>query len=130
MKSYEIDYNKLLLISSQNISRLNFVTYFIRIFTTPGKGYMRDSLKKKYGEYTVNDYPAYYRLNRANNVLQAINNLGFASVIFRYYPCMQWDTYFHRFLRWVPNGYDYLFGTRFKPCMLIFAFRLEAGWSS
>jgi hypothetical protein len=55
MKSYEIDYNKLLLISSQNISRLNFVTYFIRIFTTPGR--RTEDGGQKAGERDYRDGP-------------------------------------------------------------------------
>ena len=75
----------------------------------------------------VNDYPAYYRLNRAASVLCALYNLGFSSVTFHYYPCLQWDHYFPKYLRCFPHLYEYFLGTRFRLFMQIFAFRLQKG---
>ncbi len=77
------------------------------------------------GEYTVNNYPAYYRLNSRSQVARAVTGLGFASLTIHYYPCMQWDTYFPRCLRWAPHLYDYLLGVRVRPLMQILAYRLQ-----
>jgi 2-polyprenyl-3-methyl-5-hydroxy-6-metoxy-1,4-benzoquinol methylase len=73
----------------------------------------------------INAYSSYYRLNKSSQVLAAIEGLGFASAHFVYMPCLHWDSYFPRPLRWVPNLYDYVLGTRYRPFMLMFAFRLE-----
>jgi SAM-dependent methyltransferase len=90
-----------------------------------GKRKMRENLRLEAGRYTVNDYPAYYRMNRVASIMKAIQGMNFGKVSFHAYPCMQWDTYFPRMLRWAPHTYDYLLGTRFRHFMLIFAFRLE-----
>jgi SAM-dependent methyltransferase len=74
---------------------------------------------------SVNDYPSYYRLNKASDVLKGIDGLGFGKVTFYYMPCMQWDVYFPRPLRWGPHLYDRFFGTKMSSRMLIFAFKLE-----
>ena len=74
----------------------------------------------------VNDYPAYYRLNRPAQVLQAIRGLGFASASFHFFPSMQWDQYFPAPLRAVPHLYDRWLGTRRPLFMLVMAYRLEA----
>ena len=90
------------------------------------KHFSRDCLRDRdTGRYAVNNYPAYYRLNSRPQVARAVTGLGFASLTIHYYPCMQWDTYFPRWLRWAPHLYDYLFGVRVRPLMQILAYRLQ-----
>jgi SAM-dependent methyltransferase len=90
-----------------------------------GKRRAREALKSQNGTYTVNDYSAYYRLNKAKSVVRAIDGLGFSRVTFYYYPCMQWDMYFPKPLRWGPHLYDLILGCRYRAFMLIFAYRLQ-----
>lgn len=75
----------------------------------------------------VNDYPAYYRLNRPRQVLRAVEGLGFDLATFHFMPCAQWGTYFPRPLKVFPRLYDRLLGSRFRPFMLLLAYRLQAG---
>lgn len=83
-------------------------------------------LAREHGGGTIiNDYPAYYRLNRASTVVRLIRGLGFSEAAFYHYPCMQWDMYFPRVIRWAPRLYDLLLGTRFRAFMQIFGFRLR-----
>ena len=91
------------------------------------KGFYRRRLgKSNAGSYGVNEYPAYYRLNSARQVAKAAKGLGFASATFCYIPCLQWDTYFPKPLRWAPRLYDRLLGIRARSLMLILAYRLRA----
>ena len=73
----------------------------------------------------VNDYPAYYRCNSPSAIARAIRELKFQRVTYYYVPCLQWDTYFPRALRWAPRVYDFLLGTRLNRLMQIFIVRLE-----
>lgn len=73
----------------------------------------------------VNDYPSYYRMNTYGSVMRKIEGMGFSKVHFHYFPCMQWDRYFPRTLRWLPHYYDVLLGLRVPRQMLIIAYRLE-----
>lgn len=75
----------------------------------------------------INDYPAYYRLNRAGQLLAAAQDQNVKNVQLHYMPCAQWDQYFPRALRWGPNLFDLLLGSRFKTCMLVLAYRIEVG---
>jgi SAM-dependent methyltransferase len=77
------------------------------------------------GAMRVNDYPAYYRGNSPRAVLRAIRGLGFSRATFYFHPCLQWDTYFPRCLRWAPRAYDFVIGTRIASCMQIFMMRLD-----
>jgi SAM-dependent methyltransferase len=83
--------------------------------------------KKKFAEGNefVNDYPAYYRMNTAAQVLLAIEGLGFSSARFVYLPCINWDLYFPRALRWGPHLYDRVLGSRFNRFKIVIAYRLE-----
>ncbi len=74
----------------------------------------------------VNQYPSYYRLNTASQILRATEGIGFAVVRFYYLPSVQWDTYFPSRFRWAPHMYDFLIGTRFRWSSLVFAFSLQA----
>jgi len=77
------------------------------------------------GEMRVNDYPAYYRCNSPRAVGRAVRDLGFREVTFYFHPCVQWDNYFPRWLRWAPHSYDYLLGSRLTPLMQVFMVRLQ-----
>jgi len=77
------------------------------------------------GEMVVNDYPAYYRCNSPMAIRRATRSLNFSNVTFYYHPCLQWDTYFPKWLRWWPRSYDYLLGTRVSRLMQILIVRLE-----
>ena len=72
-----------------------------------------------------NDYSSYYRLNRPGQILRAVDGLGFESVAFHYIPCVQWDAYFPRPLRWAPHLYDRLLGSKYRPFMQLLAYRLQ-----
>ena len=89
------------------------------------KGTMRENLQHPELGYTVNPYTSYYRLNRPGQVLRAAGKIPFRSVEFHWFPCLQWDTYFPRVLRWLPRLYDFSLGIRWRRAMQIFAFRLE-----
>lgn len=85
----------------------------------------REKLRHPELGHTVNPYPSYYRLNRPGQVLRAAYEIPFRSVEFHWLPCLQWDTYFPRALRWLPRFYDFCLGIRWRRAMQIFAFRLE-----
>jgi len=90
------------------------------------KGYARRKLGlAENGQMRVNDYPAYYRCNSPAAVRRAVQGIGFRRATFYFHPCVQWDNYFPSRLRWVPQAYDFVFGTRFTPLMQVFMFRLE-----
>jgi SAM-dependent methyltransferase len=77
------------------------------------------------GNMRVNDYPAYYRCNSPSSVRRAIRGIGFSQASFYFHPCVQWDTYFPRVLRWAPRFYDFCLGTRWAPGMQILIMKLE-----
>jgi len=91
------------------------------------KGFARARIgrSEETGEMAVNDYPAYYRSNSPRAIRQAIHGLGFRRATYYYFPCLQWDTYFPRVLRWAPRLYDYVLGTRVSSLMQIFIVQLE-----
>jgi SAM-dependent methyltransferase len=74
----------------------------------------------------INSIPSYYRLNKTSSVLKAIDGIGFKRADFFFMPCTQWDLSFPKFLRWAPNAFDWLIGTRAGFSMLILMYRLEA----
>lgn len=73
----------------------------------------------------VNDYPAYYRLNRRRSVVRAMRGLGFSSATFWHVPCAQWDTYFPRPIKFAPRLWDRAVGLRFASTAAILLMRLE-----
>jgi len=77
------------------------------------------------GVMRVNDYPAYYRCNSPRAALRALRGLGFSRATFYFHPCLQWETYFPRCLRWAPRAYDFVIGTRIASCLQIFMMRLD-----
>lgn len=78
-----------------------------------------------HGRSTVNDYPAYYRLNSPSSIARAARTAGFVECAYDFWPCVQWDTYFPPRLRWLPRAYDAALGTRYQPFMQILMFRLQ-----
>jgi SAM-dependent methyltransferase len=86
------------------------------------KGVWHRASRKK-----INEYPAYYRLNRRGRVVAAARRAGFASAEIHYLPCLQWDTYFPRALRFAPHLYDRVLGARFPRAAQILVFKLEKG---
>jgi SAM-dependent methyltransferase len=90
------------------------------------KSYARQKIgPAENGAMAVNDYPAYYRCNTPAAVSRAIRGLNFKRVTCYYFPCLQWDTYFPKSLRWVPRLYDFCIGTRMRPFMQILIVLLE-----
>ncbi len=89
------------------------------------KARMGRYLADLHGRPTVNDYPAYYRLNSPSPIAKAARAAGFVECACDLWPCVQWDTYFPPILRWLPRGYDVVLGTRFRPFMQILMFRLQ-----
>lgn len=73
---------------------------------------------------TVNAYPAHYRANTTRAIIRAIEGLDFESASFYYVPSLNWRHYFPRGTRWMPAGYDWLLGTRWRYSMLQLACRL------
>ncbi|MCR9295233.1 MAG: class I SAM-dependent methyltransferase [bacterium] len=85
-------------------------------------------LKRTYAANTsakVNDYPAFYRCNSVRQILKNCPPAGVRKIDFHFYPCMQWDTYFPKWLRPIPHLYDYTIGTRYARGMMIFMVRIE-----
>lgn len=72
-------------------------------------------------------FPAYYRMNRLGSIARAAERAGFAAAEFHYLPSVQWDHYFPRPLRFLPNLYDRLIGVRFQRAAQVIAYRLEKG---
>lgn len=73
----------------------------------------------------LNDYPAYYRLNSKRRIAAAARVAGFSKLEVVYVPCLHWDMYFPTPVRFLPHLYDRLVGVRFRPFMLLLAYRLE-----
>ena len=73
----------------------------------------------------INDYPAYYRMNCPRQILKNIDKEEWSQIDFYWHPCVQWDTYFPNFLKFIPRSYDYLFGIKKEKRMAIFMFRLK-----
>lgn len=73
----------------------------------------------------VNSYPAYYRLNRRNDIVRSASKAGFTSLDMVFIPSIHWDTYFPRPLRFLPHLHDRVTGLRRKKSMLCLAYRLQ-----
>ncbi len=73
----------------------------------------------------VNDYPAYYRLNRKGKITRLAQRNGFSNATIYYFPCENWDSYFPRVLKWAPHLFDAAVGMRLPQFMQILAFRLQ-----
>lgn len=82
-----------------------------------------DASEKREGRRFVNDYPAYYRLNRGSAARKHFAAAGFSSLAIHLFPCRQWDQYFPGPLRLFPRAYDALLGDRLRAAMLILAIR-------
>ncbi len=70
----------------------------------------------------VNDYPAYYRMNRIKSVERAIEHLPFESAKFYYLYAPGWKNYFPKPLRCFPTAWDVL--TRHRSTSVV-AYRLQ-----
>ncbi len=73
----------------------------------------------------INDYPAYYKMNTRRAVTRAAQGVGFDAVEFMYYPCVQWDTFFPKKLRFIPHLYDRLYGIHKPARAQLMMFRLH-----
>ncbi|MEO0515177.1 MAG: class I SAM-dependent methyltransferase [Planctomycetota bacterium] len=73
----------------------------------------------------VNDYPAYYRLNRLKDIAAAASAAGFTKLEMVYMPCVQWDHYFPKGFKFIPHLHDRILGLKRKNSMLVLAYRLE-----
>ncbi len=71
----------------------------------------------------VNDYPAYYRLNRPGRIAKFAQIAGFTEVEIWRIPCRQWDIYFPAALRFAPTLYDRLVGCQFQIAAQVLMFR-------
>ncbi|CAN5770704.1 hypothetical protein BH11PLA1_BH11PLA1_04520 [soil metagenome] len=73
----------------------------------------------------INDIPTYYRMNSRRTVLRHLQGIGFASVEFFLTPCVQWDTYFPKALRFLPHIYDRVLGARVHSMSQMLMVKLE-----
>jgi len=73
----------------------------------------------------INNYPAYYRMNSPKQILKSIDRELWSQIDFYWHPCVQWDTYFPKFLRFIPYLYDYVLGIKNEKRMAIFMVRLK-----
>jgi SAM-dependent methyltransferase len=90
----------------------------------------RLGLKRAYGQFHagVNDYPAYYRLNREGRLRQLAAAAGFSDMAFHYFTVPGWENgYFPRGLRWVGRLYDATIAAQFPSRRLVLACRLVRG---
>jgi len=76
-------------------------------------------------EARVNEYPAYYRMNSPRAVAPLAREIGFSRADFYYHPCVQWDVYFPRWVRFAPNLYDRMVGIRVPGLNQTVMYRLE-----
>jgi SAM-dependent methyltransferase len=92
----------------------------------------RLGLKRLFGTFHhgINDYPAYYRLNRESRVRQMAERSGFVSADFYYFAVPGWERgYFPSGMRWIGRLYDSAVAGRFPALQLVVAYRLERGAS-
>lgn len=73
----------------------------------------------------LNDYPAYYKLNRVEDIAAAAEQAGFTQLQAVYIPGVQWDHYFPKALRFIPHLHDKIRGLKKNKAMLVLAYRLE-----
>ncbi len=75
---------------------------------------------------SVNDYPAYYRLNSRRQVSRCIRDIPLRPTHLECMTAPGWyKVYFPRWLHWSAQLYDNLLGERFESFHLIFMFCLE-----
>ncbi len=73
----------------------------------------------------INDYPAYYHMNTTDAIVRAVEGIGFDEVEFMFYPCVQWDTFFPKPLRFIPHLYDKFYGIHKPERAQMLMFRLH-----
>ena len=76
-------------------------------------------------DHKINEYPAHYRLNTPADVARAAKVAGFVATDVYAYPCVNWDRYFPRWLRWMPHAFDRLIGIHTHRCAQQIMFKLE-----
>src|SRR5262245_20310942 len=72
----------------------------------------------------VNAYPSYYRCNSLAAIERAIDGLDL-SVSFTFVPCVQWEMYFPRWLRWMPFVWDRVVSARVESMNQVVIVRVE-----
>jgi len=72
----------------------------------------------------VNAYPSYYRANSPAAIRRAIEGLDLAAS-FTFVPCVQWEMYFPRWLRWVPYVWDRTVSARVGSMNQVLIVRIE-----
>ncbi len=78
----------------------------------------------------INDYPAYYRMNTPAQVTRIVQGLAdegtvFDEIEFMFYPCVQWDTFVPRRLRFIAHTYDRMWGIHRPERAQMMMFRLH-----
>jgi len=90
----------------------------------------RLGLKRLFGRFHegINDYPAYYRLNKEPRVRRLAERAGFCSAEFHYFAVPGWERgYFPAGMRWMGRCFDMAVGERFPSRRLVVAYRLQRG---
>jgi SAM-dependent methyltransferase len=85
-------------------------------------------LKRLFGRFNpgINDYPAYYRLNREGSVRKLALQSCFRSAEFHYFAVPGWERgYFPWGMRWMGRVYDSVVANRVPSRRLVMAFRLQ-----
>ena len=82
---------------------------------------------RRYVNDNANDYAAYYRVSHDKTILKVIRKLKLpvSAVDFYFTPCVQWDYYFPRSLRFIPHLLDKFFLLRSPGRSFIFMVRLK-----
>lgn len=76
--------------------------------------------RQRDGSYAVNDYPAYYRMNRGGTARRLAGKVGFRQIETFHFPS-GWKHYFPRPLWGIPRTYDILTRNYFPSGQLLFA---------
>jgi len=90
----------------------------------------RLGLKRLFGRFNdgINDYPAYYRLNKETGVRRLAEQAGFSSAEFYYFAVPGWERgYFPTGMRWIGRAFDATVGSRIPSRRLVVAYRLQRG---
>lgn len=63
-------------------------------------------------EGKINRYATYYRLNTRSQIRRHAQAAGFARATYYPAPCVNWDSYFPRAIKFLPRAFDWLIATR------------------
>jgi SAM-dependent methyltransferase len=82
---------------------------------------------RRLSAHPINDYPAWYRLSRAANVIESIQRqaLPVRRIEFCYFADVKWRKYFPASLHWLPRAIDRGWSLRKPERSFAFAFRIE-----